>query len=118
MGLWQHYTRKIHASYKLTKAFLALIQIIFPPLVVPPDLEHAVGVHAEAVGLGPGLQHGLAPDLVLGEGPVAADLPRPRVDQLVVVRVAAGLALQEHAVKQLHLEQVEVSTIIALADKL
>ena len=27
LGLWQHYTRKIHASYKLTKAFLALIQI-------------------------------------------------------------------------------------------
>ena len=97
---------------------LAFVQIIFPQFVVSLDLEDGVGVHTETVGLVPHLEDSLAPHLVLGEGPVAADLPRPRVDQLVIMRVAAGLALQEHAVKQLHLEQVEVSTIITLADKL
>ena len=88
---------------------LAFVQIIFPQFVVSLDLEDGVGVHTETVGLAPHLEDSLAADLVLREGPVTADLPSPGVDQLVVVSVARGFTLQVDPVKQLHLEEVEIS---------
>ena len=56
---------------------LALVQIVFPVLIIPLDLEYPVGIHAEAVILPPGLQHCLAPSLVFWECFVAADLAGP-----------------------------------------
>ena len=88
---------------------LAFVQIIFPQFVVSLDLEDGVGIHTETVGLVPHLEDSLTADLVLREGPVTADLPSPGVDQLVVVSVARGFTLQVDPVKQLHLEEVEIS---------
>ena len=61
------------------------------------------------MGLVPHLQDSLAPHLVLREGPVAADLACPGVDQLVVVSVARRFTLQVDALEQLQLEEVKIS---------
>ena len=66
----------------------------------------------------PHLQHGLTPHLVLGEGPVAADLARPGVDQLVIVSVARGFGFQVDPVKQLDLEEVEISKYNSILQQL
>ena len=85
------------------------MQVILPQLVVSLDLEDCVGVHTETVGLVPHLEDCLAPHLVLREGPVAADLAGPRVDELVVVSVARRFTLQVDPVEQLQLEEVKIS---------
>ena len=103
---FKHYDLSISISLQ---KLLAFIQVIFPQLVVSLDLEDGVGVHTETVGFVPDLQHGLAANLVLREGSVATDLASSGVNQLVVVSVAGGLTLQVDSVKQLQLEEVEIS---------
>ena len=98
----------ISISISLQK-LLAFVQIIFPQFVISLDLEDGVGVHTETVGLVPHLEDSLASHLVLGKGPVAADLAGPGVDQLVVMSVARGFTLQVDSVKELQLEEVEIS---------
>ena len=74
----------LHSKPSSLQKPLALIQIILPALVIPGDLEDLVSIHTQAVVMAPGLQHCLAPSLVLGECFVATYLSSPEEQQIEV----------------------------------
>ena len=74
----------LHSKPSSLQKPLTLVQIILPALVIPGDLEDLVGIHTQAVVMAPGLQHCLAPSLVLGECFVATYLSSPEEQQIKV----------------------------------